>query len=121
MTRTTHPKPTRGGDYTAARAFLADAGLRPDFARRALARIEAQHDELGSSYLFGSLAALLRELAEEAEDLAAWAALLVHRVEADQRPGADRARALLAGIAQRAGEADALIGELRRLLAGPGS
>ncbi|MGI8730825.1 MAG: hypothetical protein ACR2LK_12700 [Solirubrobacteraceae bacterium] len=123
MTRTTQPNLIRGDDYAPARAFLASplAALRPDFAGRALARIEAQHDELGESYLYGSLAALVRELAEEAEDLGAWAALLADRVERDDRPDADRARALLAGIAQRAGEADALIGELRRMLAWPAS
>ncbi|MGI8731409.1 MAG: hypothetical protein ACR2LK_15750 [Solirubrobacteraceae bacterium] len=113
----------RPGDYTAPRAFLdgPHAALRPGFASRALGRIEAQHDELGSSYLYGSMPALVRELGEEAEDLAALAALIAHRVEVDQRADADRARGLLAGVAQRAGEADALIAELRRLLAGSGS
>ena len=67
--------------YDRVRAFLAEAAVRPDFASRAFARIEAQHDELGTSYLWASLAMLVTECSQEAEDLAAWSALLATRLE----------------------------------------
>jgi len=115
-------RPTRGSDqvdpYESVRAFLADADIRPDFSARALARIEAQDAELGSSFLWASLAGLLRELGEEGEDLAAWSALIAARIEND---GGDpfamkRARALLTAATQRAGASDILLHELRRLV-----
>lgn len=105
---------THDDPYSRVRAFLADADLRPDFVARALARIEAENDELGTSFLWCSLGLLVRECSEEAEDIAAWSALLAARLEQD---GDDRrARALLTAATQRAGEADLLLGELRRML-----
>ena len=109
--------------YDRVRAFLAEADVRPDFASRAFARIEAQHDELGTSYLWASLSMLVAECAQEAEDLAAWAALVAARLEnAADSPasfGDRRARALLTSATQRAGEADTMLCELRRLVERP--
>lgn len=104
--------------YVRVRAFLADAGVPASFAASAFARIEAQDGELGDSFLREPLADLVRELGEEAHDLAAWSALLAARLEHDAIGSHDRrrARALLTAITQRAGAADALIGELQRLL-----
>ena len=104
--------------YTRVRAFLADAEVRPEFAARAMARIEAQTQELGTSFLWGSLSALVAECAQEAEDLAAWSALIATRIEHDGgEPFATRrARALLTAATQRAGEADTMLCELRRLI-----
>lgn len=65
---------------------------------------------------------LVAECAREAEDLAAWSALIAARLEYDlSDPCADRrARALLTAAAKRAAEADTLlVGELRRLLGLP--
>jgi hypothetical protein len=104
--------------YAAARGFLAGVDVRPEFADRAMARIENHHDDLGDSFRWSSLTALVVECAEEAEDMAAWAALIAARLEHDSAGTfADRrARALLAGATQRAGEADTLLCELRRLI-----
>ena len=113
------PKPSDKVDpYESVRAFLADADIRPDFSARALARIEAQDAELGSSFLWASLGWLVTECTEEAEDLAAWSALIAARIEND---GGDpfamkRARALLTAATQRAGESDVFLHELRRLV-----
>ena len=108
-------------EYAPVRGFLAEADLRPDFASRALARIEAQHDELGTSFLWASLSMLVSECAQEAEDLAAWAALIATRLEdaADSLSLDRRARALLTSATQRAGDADTMLGELRRLVERP--
>lgn len=107
--------------YATVRAFLSAAEVRPKFAARAMARIEAQHGELGDSFLWRSLTALVTEICEEAEDLAAWSALLAARIEHDGGDpfAARRARALLAAATQRAGEADTLLSELRRLIERP--
>lgn len=104
--------------YEAAREFLAGAGLRPEFGARAMGRIEDRHDDLGDSFRGASLTALVVECAEEAEDIAAWAALIAARLEYDSDGSfADRrARALLTAATQRAGEADTLLRELRRLI-----
>jgi hypothetical protein len=107
------------GGYSAAQAFLADSGVRREFADRTLARIEGQHEALGDSYLTASLDDLIRELREESEDSCAWGALLAARTAGGTSTG-ERARALLTAIAQRADEADALIHELGRLLAPEG-
>jgi hypothetical protein len=114
---TTVAAPDDGMPYRAPAAFLA-AAIPPALAARALARIEAEHDELGASYLWMSLARLVRELEEEAEDLPAWSALLAARLERDVEHASTvrRARALLTAITHRGAEADQLIGELRRLL-----
>ena len=108
-------------EYAPVRGFLAEAGLRPEFASRALARIEGQHEELGTSFLWASLSMLVAECSQEAEDLAAWSALLATRLEHDSTGSSldRRARALLTAATQRAGEADTLLCELRRLLERP--
>ena len=112
--------PSNVDPYAGARGFLSEADVRPEFASRALARIEAQHDELGTSYLWASLSMLVSECAQEAEDLAAWSALLAARIEhAADSPasfGDRRARALLTAATQRAGAADTMLCELRRLV-----
>ena len=109
-------RPTRlSAPYAPVHAFLDEAGLRPDFATRALARIEAHHHELGDSYKWASLAGLVRELAEESADSAARASLIAARIEHDGGD-AQRARALLAAIAQHADAANVLVGELRQVL-----
>lgn len=105
-------------EHAAVRAFLADADIRPEFAARAFARIEAQDADLGSSYLWSSRSILVSECAQEAEDLAAWAALIAARLAHDSDGSfADRrARALLSSAVQHAGEADTMLRELQRLL-----
>jgi hypothetical protein len=107
-----------GRAYAGVRAFLAAADLRPEFAARALSRIEAQHDHLGDRYRRTSLTGLVVECSEEAEDLAAWGALVASRLaeQSDGSFGDRRARALLTVAAQRAGEAHLMLSELRRLL-----
>ena len=114
---------TRHDPYAAVYAFLTAAELRPDYEARALARIHAEHDHRGVSFLHSSLLELVRECAEEAEDLAAWAALTaahLHEHATTEHTFADRrARALLTAATQRAGEADTLLCELRRLLERP--
>lgn len=104
--------------YASVRDFLVAADLRPEFAARVVARIEAQDAELGQSYLSSSLSMLVSECAAETEDLAAWSALLASRLkhESDGSFGDRRARALLTAATQRAGEADTMLCELRRLL-----
>ncbi len=104
--------------YERVRAFLTDAQVRPDFTARAFARIEGQHDELGDSFLWTPLGLLVAEGAQEAEDLAAWSALIAARISTDASDAtADaRARALLTMATQRAAEADAALCELRRLI-----
>ena len=94
-----------------ARAFLA-AYLPADVAARALERITAHDDTLDESYRSASVAELVRELAAEPVDTIAWASLVSTRTEDPRGCG------LLAAIAQRAAEADALVGELQRLLGG---
>lgn len=100
------------------RAFLAEANLRPELAARAFGRIEAQDETLGDSYKWASLSMLVAECAAEAEDLCARGACAAVRLEhAASDPFADRrARALLIAAVQRAGEADTLLCELRRLI-----
>lgn len=100
------------------RQFLADADLRPDFAQRALARIHAHDEAWGESYRWASLSMLVSECAQEAEDLAAWAGCAAARLQEDvnRSPLEARARALLTAATQRAGEADTLLCQLRRLL-----
>jgi phytoene dehydrogenase-like protein len=104
--------------YGPVRTFLADANVRPEFAARVLARIEDQHDELDESFLWAPLGSLVAESVEEAEDLAAWLALIATRLDYDASGSfADRrARALLTAATQHAGEADAMLLELRRLV-----
>jgi hypothetical protein len=104
--------------YARVRAFLAATGVREEFAVRAFARIEGQREELGESYLWASLSVLISECAQEAEDLAAWSALFADRLEHETGGSfADRrAQALLTAATQRAGEADTLLCELRRLV-----
>jgi hypothetical protein len=104
--------------YERVRAFLADADVRPEFAARAFARIEAQDAELGTSFLWTSLGGLVRECVAEAEDLAAWAALIACRIEQDAAdPFADRrARAALSAAVVRGDEAGILLDELRRMI-----
>lgn len=108
---------TGAGAYPAAALFLAGSGVRPAFAARALARIESQHEALGDAYKSAALASLVREVEEEVLDMAAWCALLATRTQQqDAATAVDvRRRALLAAITQRAGEADVLVAELRRL------
>lgn len=100
-----------------ARAFLA-AHLDADVAARALERIAAHDETLDESYRWMSVSTLVRELAAEPVDTIAWGSLLASRVQADHGDTAhgQRAIALLAATAQRAAAADALVGELRRLL-----
>lgn len=112
---------TANDPYAGAQAFLAEADPRSEFVTRAGARIESQHDALGDSYRRVPLGDLVAECAQEAEDLAAWSALLASRLEGDASSSARRARALLTAIAQRAAEADVLVGELHRLLPACGS
>jgi hypothetical protein len=111
------------GRYAEVRRFLTGANLRPDFAARVLARIHAEHDRRGTSFLHATLLELVRECSEEAEDLAAWAALTtahLHQGAHKEHTFADRrARALLTAVTQRAGEADVLLCELRRVLERP--
>jgi len=108
---------TRGdGPYAGVRAFLVAADVRPDFEARAMARIDGQHDELGDSYRHLPISDLVAECAQEAEDLAAWSALLASRLEDDASSPVRRARALLTAATQRAGEADTMLCELRRLV-----
>jgi len=114
--RPTRPSGERDSYAAAVHAALAEAGLRPDFTARALARIEAHHDELGTSWQFATIANLLRELGEQTADVTAYAALLGARLEHDGAPHAKRARALLGAIARHADEADVLVAELRRAL-----
>jgi hypothetical protein len=104
--------------YARARAFLTEAAVPIDFATVVLARIEGQHDELGDSYRRASLGALVAECAEEAADLAAWAALLSCRFDegAVEASTGRRARALLCAAAQSAAEADVMLAEVRRLI-----
>jgi hypothetical protein len=108
--------------YAAVREFLADAEIRPEFAARAMARIEAQTPELGTSFLWCVRGRLIAEAIEEAEDLAAWCALASARLDhdadlaGDVDPTGSRARALLSIATQRAGEADGALDELRRLV-----
>jgi hypothetical protein len=111
-----HPSERKTESYPGAEAFLAEAGVPDAFAARAVSRIQGQHDALDHSYLWASLGALVRELGEEAEDLAAWASLLADRLEHDGDAHRERGRALLIAITQRAAEADRLMAELRRLL-----
>lgn len=113
----TNASATRGA-HAAAQKFLAEAGVRPEFAARSFARLEAQDDALGDSYKWSSLTMLVAECAQEAEDLAAWAACAAVRLEhMAGDPFADRrARALLTAATERAGEADTLLCELRRLI-----
>lgn len=104
--------------YALVRTFLGTAELRPEFAHKAQARIEGQHDELGDSFRWASLTGLIAECAEEAADLAAWASLIAVRLEQDSEGTfADRrARAMLTAACQRADEADTMLAELRRLV-----
>jgi len=117
--------PTRLSDkvdpYESVRTFLADADVRPGFAARALARIEAQHDELGDSYQWAALSGLLADARRQAADTAGYAAILAARTERDADGSTDdrRARALLTEAAQHAAEADLLLLELRRLIERP--
>ncbi len=107
------------GDTTErVRTFLAGTDVRPEFAARALARIEGQAEELDRSYEWASLSALIRDAARQAEDVAGYAAILAARIEYDATDAfsARRATALLTAAIQRAGEADAMFGELRRLV-----
>ncbi|MGI8803271.1 MAG: hypothetical protein ACR2KV_14090 [Solirubrobacteraceae bacterium] len=104
--------------YAAVRAFLADADVRPEFAARALARIEAQHADLGDGYLWAALDSLVTECAEETEDLAAWSAIIAARLEHSGSTDG-RARAFLIGATQRAAQADEMLSELRRLVVRP--
>jgi hypothetical protein len=106
------------GAYRAVSEFFAQADVRPEFAARAQARIQAHDDELGTSFLWSSLSMLVDECAAEAEDLGAWASLIAARLEHDATGSfADkRARALLTAATQRAAEADVLLCELRRLV-----
>lgn len=91
-----------------------------DFATRSISRIDAQGDELGASYLFASLPALVRKLREEAEDVAAFSALIAARLHYDSEHSPDenieRTTALLTAVVQRAGEADTLIAEIARFV-----
>jgi hypothetical protein len=106
-------------------AFLADANLRPGFAARARARIKAADVELTTAPR-PSLGWLVSELYRHAEEIAAQSAIIAARFEIDAgRPVDDRrvahisdrrARALLTAATQRAGDADALLGELHRLV-----
>ena len=82
----------------------------PALAAAALARIEASEAQYGDSHLWASRRHLVQRLAEQTIDVGAYAALLA------ARPDTTQARELLAAIAQRAAEADALIDELRRVL-----
>jgi hypothetical protein len=105
--------------YERARAFLAGADLRPEFAARALARIEGQHHELGDDlFRQAALGELVSECAREGEALVAWAADLAARLEEESGGSfAGRgARALLTGATQRQGEVDTLLCELRLLV-----
>jgi len=108
--------------YAPVRAFLAGAEIRPDFGARAMARIEAQHDQLGSRFLWCVPMRLIVEATEEAEDLAAWCALARARLDDDEALAGvgdttgNRARALLNIATKRAGEADGALQELRRLV-----
>lgn len=104
--------------YERVRAFLTAADLRPEFAHKALARIEGQHDELGDSFRWASLTGLIAECCEETADTAAWASLIAARLEYDSDGSfADRrARAMLTAACKRADEADAMLSELRRLI-----
>jgi hypothetical protein len=104
--------------YDRVRAFLSDADVRPDFAARAFARIEAQDVELGGSFQWACLGDLLADCARHAVDVAAYSALLAARLEHDATGGSadTRARALLTAAAERAGEADTMLCELRRLM-----
>ena len=104
--------------YPEAHAFLAAAGVHPEFAERAHARIQAQTDELDHSYLWCSLPALVTKCQQQGEDVGALAALIADRLQQDagRQFTTTRAVALLTCATQRAGEADALIGALRRLL-----
>jgi hypothetical protein len=104
--------------YARVRAFLGDADIRPEFAARAFARIEAQSDELGSSYSWASLGALIGDARRQAVDVAGYSAVIAARVaqDAGDRFAERRAGALLASAAQRAAEADAMLGELGRLV-----
>jgi len=106
--------------YAGARSFLVGSRVAPAFAARAIARIEAEDGELGLSFLATPMRALIRELREESEDAAAWAALLAQRLDHDGGDAATRrrARAMLVTATQRACEADAIIGALSRLLIG---
>jgi len=106
--------------YAAVRKFLAAAEIRPDFSRRAMGRIEKQHDELGDSFKWCVRGRLISEAIEECEDLAAWSALSASRCEQDAEllgaASAHRVRALLTIATERADEADSALVELRRLL-----
>ena len=84
--------------------------LPADFASRVLERF-AEHDQtLDTSYEWASLRAFQAKLGDEVADVAGYCAILATRTEDD------RARALLAAIAQHAGKAHQLVGELERLL-----
>ena len=104
--------------YAGARSFLVGSRVAPAFAARVIARIEAQDAVLATSFLSTPRAELLRELGEEAEDLAAWSALLAQRLDHDRLDVTTRhrAKAMLKTATQRACEADAIIAALSRLL-----
>lgn len=96
--------------HTDVRAFMREY-LPDEFASRVLERI-TQHDEsLDESYTWASLRGLQLKLSEEIADVAGFAAIVATRTDDD------RAGALLAAVAQRAAEAEAMSSELGRLLA----
>lgn len=94
--------------HAEVRAFIREY-VPEDFASRILGRIAEHDDTLDESYAWASLRAFQAKLRDELADVAAYAAMIATRT-AD-----DRARALLAAIAQRAADADVLALELQRL------
>ena len=108
----------RHARYAAVLAFLAEAGVRPDFAAAVQTRVEAQTDTLDLSYQWCSISGLLADATRQAEDVAGYAAVLAARLErdADSSSTHRRARALLTAATQRAGEAHTLLSKLRRLV-----
>ena len=113
------PSATHGA-YAAPSESLADA-IRPDFAARALARIQAQHDALDHSFEWASLSGLIGAAMRQAEDVAGYSSLLAARIErdADGSTADRRGRALLTAAARCAAEADLMLLELRRLIERP--
>ena len=103
-------------DLAAERELLAEAG-GPLYADAAIARLDEAADTYGSSFEWGARTLLPDKLTEQAIDLGAYAVLMLRRAELDGIPQRqlERLRALLTSIARHGAQAEALIGEARRL------
>lgn len=105
-------------DLIAERELLTEAG-GDTYAEAVIARLDEAAAEYGDSFTWCSRSQLWDELGEEAIDLSGWSVLALRRLELDHTPPRElaRLRALLLTIARYGAQADALIGEARRIAA----